>query len=183
MISDHDAAGDLAGFDCEEDPVRFEREVWVVWEKSSERANSISLSSCPRPSDCEKAGGCWVGVSEKSSMSTSTTSLGGWDGLDLVSDWFDGAAKNDESIVCPDLVPNFCFFVDRVVVEDECLDVWGVERDGDSFRFVGRACWDSGAGGDDGLVTCEEEGGGSSSISGSESIAGVEGVFTVKSGC
>lgn len=30
MISDHDAAVDLVGLDCEEDPLRFERVTWVV---------------------------------------------------------------------------------------------------------------------------------------------------------
>ena len=32
MIVDHDAAVDLLDFDCEEDPLWFEMEVWVVWE-------------------------------------------------------------------------------------------------------------------------------------------------------
>ena len=34
MIVDHDAAVDLLDIDCE-DPLRFEREVWVVWEEEA----------------------------------------------------------------------------------------------------------------------------------------------------
>lgn len=54
-------------------------------------------------------------------------------------DWddFDGVEKKDESIVCPDFVPTFCFFVDRAAAEDECLDVWEIEYEWDSFRFSG----------------------------------------------
>ena len=40
MIIDHDAVVDLLDFDCEEDPLWFEREVWVVWEEEvRERAS------------------------------------------------------------------------------------------------------------------------------------------------
>ena len=40
MIIDHDAVADLLNFDCEEDPLWFEREVWVVWEEEArERAS------------------------------------------------------------------------------------------------------------------------------------------------
>ena len=35
MIVDHDAAVDLLSFDCEEDPLRFEREVWVDREEEA----------------------------------------------------------------------------------------------------------------------------------------------------
>jgi len=59
MIVDHDAAVDLLDFDCEEDPLRFEMEVWVVWEEeSNERDNWESHSSCSGSSDCEKAEDC-----------------------------------------------------------------------------------------------------------------------------
>ena len=35
MIVDHDAVAGLLDFDCDEDPLRFEKEVWVVWEEES----------------------------------------------------------------------------------------------------------------------------------------------------
>jgi len=35
MIVDRDAAVYLLDFDCEEDPLRFERGVWVVWEEEA----------------------------------------------------------------------------------------------------------------------------------------------------
>jgi hypothetical protein len=112
------------------------------------------------------------------------TPLDGWGGFDLPSGWLEGVEKNEESIICPDFVPTFGFFVDRVVAKDECLYVWEFEYEGDSFRFNGRACWDSDAGGGEVvLVTCEEEGGGISSISGSKSSTGVGGVFTGASDC
>lgn len=122
MIVDHDAAADLPDLDCEEDPLRFEMEVWVVWEEESRKRDSWeSLSSCSGSSDCEKAEDCWVGISERSSSSRSiwTVSLDRWGSFELVSKRFEGAAKNDESFVCPDLVLILCFFVDLAVIEDE----------------------------------------------------------------
>jgi hypothetical protein len=71
MIVDHDAAADPVDFDCEEDPLRLEREAWVV-------------SGCSGSSDCEGARDCWVGVSE-GSWSASAASPSGC-GFDLVSD-------------------------------------------------------------------------------------------------
>jgi len=152
MIVDHDAAMGLLDFDCEEDPLRFEMEVWEG--ESSERNIWESLSSCSGSSDCERAEDCWVDVSEGSSRSGWTVSLDRWGGFELASKCLEGAAKNDESFVCPGFVPTLCFFVDATVIEDEGRGAREADCEGDAFLLSGRVGWESDSGGgEDVLVT------------------------------